>query len=477
MNLEGVTLKLLLQEQDSEVALEVYSELRPDYFSNSFKAVLRHIKEFYDNVGHVPNMKDLSVYRSRNVKVSNALASLDLIDCAGIDIKLAIDELANQHAQTALLDMIDELLEKVTMLDRHTLVDTVASIPLKLDELIETSNTVHSAKDIPLFVRPEQLKKAKITAGLSDEWDEIAGGYFRQELVLLGGKVGSGKSIACANLIANQHEQGLPSLIFTVEMSAKEVFDRILAMLAGVCQQRLRKGELTTVDTYKLAMVQAGLFEGGAEVFHEHFILAEVPDPFKFQDELQKLPEITEGRIIIIDDKDLSLPNIDTKVSIYKKLFGDSLGLVVVDYLNQVCLESGGSIIDIYDWKTQIVVSKMLKNLARKHDVCFFSPYQMDDNGVARFSKGILDACDIAQLLKVPDKDSETMILETTKARSTSNDGVHGIGINWETLRICPKAVDLTKLDQSDDKDDEQAPKASDFKKSGEVMTDGGLML
>ena len=48
MNLEAVTLKLLLHETDKEKALKTYAELKPDYFSNTFRPILHNIKDFYD---------------------------------------------------------------------------------------------------------------------------------------------------------------------------------------------------------------------------------------------------------------------------------------------------------------------------------------------------------------------------------------------------------------------------------------------
>ena len=114
MNLEGVTIKLLLTEENKELALSSYSELKPDYFTNTFKAVLRHIKELYDTKGQIPSMQELEVFRSRDRKTLSAIASISLIDTKDVDIRVAIDELANQSAQNVTLDMLDELLQDIS---------------------------------------------------------------------------------------------------------------------------------------------------------------------------------------------------------------------------------------------------------------------------------------------------------------------------------------------------------------------------
>ena len=83
-----------------------------------------------------------------------------------------------------------------------------------------------------------------------------------------------------------------------------------------------------------------------------------------------------------------------------KSKFGDNLGLVIVDYINQVLIDGYA---DEYDWKAQVQVAKKLKNLARKYEVVIVTPYQIDKDGEARYSKAILDSPDIALILSKKD--------------------------------------------------------------------------
>jgi|TARA_B110000908_G_C10262223_1_gene460233 KaiC/GvpD/RAD55 family RecA-like ATPase len=448
VNLEGVTIKLLLTEENKELALSSYSELKPDYFSNTFKAVLRHIKEFYDTNGGIPSLKELEVFRSRDRKTLSAISSISLIDTQDIDIRVAIEELANQSAQNITLDMLDVLLQDISLLGRHELLDKLAYLPIQLEETLTTSEVIYTAKSLSVFKRPDALAKARMLCGICNAWDYEAGGYYRQEFVLLGGKRGAGKSVFCANLVAQQHRQGNVSIYATIEMTAEECWHRIMCVLAQVEFSKLRKDQLTDEDNVKLARTMASLFIGGDEVFEKHFVQNTSPNVFDFQDELQRTcKEKDEGRIIILDDRDLTIATLDVKVSSYKSRYGDLLTLVVVDYINQLILEPGA---DPYDWKTQTTLGKLLKNQARKNDICLVSPYQMDDNGIARFAKGILDAADLAQLINIIDKETGVMALETTKARSTKDDGKYGLRMDWKTLTIDPTEIDLEAMDGSE---------------------------
>lgn len=188
----------------------------------------------------------------------------------------------------------------------------------------------------------------------------------------------------------------------------------------------------------------------GTEFFEAFIQENPAPNFIKFEQELKKsCIEKDTGKIIIVDDRDLTLSSIDTKLASVKSRYGDKFTMAVVDYVNQV-IKDGSK--DMYDWKDQIAISKRLKNAARKYDVCMVSPYQIDASGKARFAAGILDACDVAQLIVV---DGDYLTFETTKARSTSDDGRHKVSINWKTLRIDPREV---VIDTSEDEGDEAIP-------------------
>ena len=77
------------------------------------------------------------------------------------------------------------------------------------------------------------------------------------------------------------------------------------------------------------------------------------------------------------------------------------LGVVIIDYINQVRRSSApNNRAGQYDWTEQIEVSKTLKQYSQDYGVLFFSPYQTDATGEARFAKGILDAADAAFALE-----------------------------------------------------------------------------
>ena len=54
------------------------------------------------------------------------------------------------------------------------------------------------------------------------------------------------------------------------------------------------------------------------------------------------------------------------------------VGVIIVDYINQVKRSSMPSRGGQYDWTEQIEVSKALKSMAQEFETPVFSPYQTD---------------------------------------------------------------------------------------------------
>ena len=147
----------------------------------------------------------------------------------------------------------------------------------------------------------------------------------------------------------------------------------------------------------------------------------------------KKLKE--DNQLIIVDNQKLTITDIDSILTKQKSIFGESLKTATIDYVNQIYVEN-----DLYDWKTQIVLSKRLKDLARKHEISIITPYQIDKTGEARFAKGLLDAADLAFTLST---DDTSIDFKTTKIRSGPHFTTKSI-IDWETLSIDPARVSET---------------------------------
>lgn len=427
----AIVLYKVIKDKD----LTTWAKLKLAFFNQAYTTIFTAIATFYDRYGNIPSFTELSEYRSRVAEITssvNSLQNLD-VDADEIDINVAVDALIDSYTQDETLKLLTKFVDNVSMMDTQEIKDQLSAVVMKLDEKTHTSEDLINMDNILLFNTQVDNEYVRFPSGISNTLDSVLGGLYRQETVLLGGKRGAGKSIVCANFVEAQYTLGNTSVYFTIEMSGRETFQRLMSILGGVSHVQLKQGTLSEADNLKLVKARAGMFMDADDLVAEYL---EHGDLLKFESALVRNKHLKpDNQIIIVDDRELSITSIDLHLQKLKAKFGDKFKLAVVDYLNQIVVpgNQGG----MYDWTAQITISKKLKELARKHDICIVSPYQIDDNGGTRFAKGILDSCDVAFLLDTHDKDDSTISFETTKIRGGPPLDFSN-GINWTTLKINP---------------------------------------
>lgn len=430
MDTSAVVLNKLLSERN----LDIWAKLKLVFLDPAYSSLYSVVNKYYEKYSAIPSFDDLEL-TLREGPASKTLATLRLTEVPDVSAEVALDALIDQYTQNETVKLLDKFVDKLPLYDTNEIKDSLATIALTIEEKTHTSEKVFTMADMMMFSHPEDLEKERVYLGLNNSFDSVLGGVARQELILIGGKRGSGKSIASSNLFVNQYESGNSSIYFSIEMTAKETMERNLSILADVNLQNLKQHKLTDDEILRVVKARAEMFENSSDLVSEFM---RHRDRFKFEEMLVRSCSLKpDNQMIIVDDRDLTLSSIDLHIGKAKAKFGDKLKLVVVDYLNQIVLEGN----DQYDWKPQIEVSKKLKNLARKYEIVMVSPYQIDKDGEARFAKGILDAADIALTMEAHDKETNAISFETTKIRG-GREMAFTCPIDWDTLRISPQSVD-----------------------------------
>jgi replicative DNA helicase len=432
MDPSAVVLNKLLQSPD----MEVYSKLKLAFLDPAYSSVYSAIERHYQKFGDLPNFESLEL-SNRETNLEKLLSALRLLETEEIDLDVAFEALVDHYTQNLIVGELDKYVDKIPQLDSAELKSNLAAILIKIDEKTLSTEGVYAMDEISTFERPEEILADRVFMGLNNTFDAALMGAARQEYILIGGTRGSGKSIASSNILINQYEQGNCAVLFTIEMSAKEVNHRNIAILAGVNHGNVVKGNLTTEEMLKVVKARANMFVG-ADYLVQEFIKNR--DPYLFEAALMKNCKLkADNQIVIIDDRALTTTSIDLHLGKLKNKFGDKLTTCVVDYVNQVHIE-GTNVMNKLDWQPQIAVSARLKELARKHDVLMVSPYQIDASGEARMAKGILDSADVALVLKAHEKEAGSITFSTTKMRGAREMSFTS-GIDWDTLKISPQDV------------------------------------
>jgi hypothetical protein len=141
----------------------------------------------------------------------------------------------------------------------------------------------------------------------------------------------------------------------------------------------------------------------------------------------------------VIYDPSLTLGKIRSELDMKVKTSMD-IGVIIVDYINQVKRSSMPSRQGQYDWTEQIEVSKALKSMAQEYCIPMLSAYQVDATGEARFAKGILDAADAAFTLEPWSEEDKCISFICQKNRN--NPEVNFTSeMDWDCLKMGPESA------------------------------------
>ena len=448
---------IVLNKLLSERSLEIWSKLKLVFLDPAFSSLYSAIARYYDNYSAIPSFDELEL-TLREGPALRTLATVKLADNPDISAEVALDALIDSYTQNETIKLLDKFIDKLPVYDTEEIKENLSAIVLTLDEKTLTTEGVYNMADIMLFRNADELARERVHLGINNTFDSTLAGVARQELILIGGKRGSGKSITCSNIQVNQYEAGNTSVYFTIEMIAHETLERNLAILANVSHGNIKKNSLTDDELLRLVKARADMFLNAQDLVEE---FKRTRNKFQFESRLVREKQLKpDNQMIIIDDRALTLTNLDLHLGKVKARFGDKFTVAVVDYLNQIVVEGASQ----FDWQPQIIISKKLKELARKHDIVIVSPYQIDATGEARFAKGILDAADIALVMEAHDKEKAAMSFTTTKIRG-AGDIACTSPINWDTLRISPISIDVPQ-------DEPKEKKTKKLKRAHEVKDD-----
>jgi replicative DNA helicase len=408
--------------------LEAWSRLRKEFFEAPYTEIYILINRFYQKFDKLPTFDELEVV-TRDEKHANYITALKELDVPeDLDTEVILQALLNEYAQKEVLTQLGDYLENLVFKDVGEIVEDLTSISVDIEEKTEVSEQIVEMNDF-LTIDKDTIF-SRVPLGLNNDFDSYSLGMEPGEFFMVGGFRGSGKSVICSNIACSQYEQGNSSLVFSIEMKGRELYNRNIAILAGVPQKSIKSGKLSDAEKLAIAEVRAGMTTDGALDLLERYY--EDADFDTFERELITRPLKQDNRIITIDNSALTLANIDATIHSYKTRFEDKLKVVMVDYINQI------TAVDPYNWQVQIELSKKLKALANKYEVVMVTPFQTNEEGKVRFSKGILDSPDwVFNLSAVNEPGEDWGALEFECIKSRGDEAIDFASqIHWPTLKI-----------------------------------------
>lgn len=435
LDLQKLILRRLLESQETDL----FSKLVPKYFDGSNLIIYGKIESFYRNNLRIPNVEEFSVIR-KEVSLQDYFET-QILGEQNQNIKIQNEFLLAQLQDFAVreetISFIENILENLEDLERVEILDKFQNHLMELNRAIPMTDELINVAE--LDVAPKAESFVMFPSGLSAEYDAINGGLALQELVMIGGRRGSGKSILVLNMALHRFLQGHTSALFSIEMRYLEVYYRTMSILTEIPFLHFMRNILTDEEKYKAAKTKMDTF-----YLKDQQVIADALGELKETKNIEKFdilikthkPKMKDNRFFIIDDPTLSLNRIDHYNNMfYNKYPSYSLG--AVDYLNII------QVPDSKDWKIQINLAEGLKMMARKYNITMVSPYQIDATLEARYAKGILDSADRAFVFspkQLEDENPDILTLYTAKIRNGKNI-TFDVHINWECVKVDPSGM------------------------------------
>ena len=192
MNIASALLKQIIVQKD----LDTWSNLKEHYLPGDFQSVFKILDKHIDQYQDLPQFEDLR-YEVRDRKLQEKIFAIESVDVE-VDAWLLLDYLKNEYAQVEILDQLDKYIDNtVAMATAEENIEQLQEIVLKVSESVDVKPPAESMEKISLFEDDKELSKY-LPLGLNSEYDsEIQ--FSPKDLVLVGGRRGSGKSVTCCN--------------------------------------------------------------------------------------------------------------------------------------------------------------------------------------------------------------------------------------------------------------------------------------
>ena len=427
MNIASALINRIILEQDTET----WGSLQQHYLPPEYQPVHRAINKHFEQYLALQTFDDLKL-ELRDQSLREKVYAIESLEVDSNPYQL-LEYLKNEYAQIEILGEVDSYIDvSVGMSTADENIQAIEDIVVKIRNKVETDTDSISMQKISVLETEEEVANY-IPLGLNDDYDQRMR-FTNTDLILLGGRRGAGKSFSCANIAWNQYKLDKSSLYFTIEMTKEQTFRRMASLGTDIPLNRLSSRMLTKKEFQKLAEFQSDRFEGSSGVLMDYYTHQDFE---KFQRDITKLQLRTDKQMDIVYDTSLTLAKIKAEIE-YRLNYLD-LGVVIIDYINQVRRSSMPTRAGQYDWTEQIEVSKTLKQYAQDYNVLFFSPYQTDASGEARFAKGILDAADAAFALETWTPEDECISIQCKKMRNGPMESFTS-AMNWDTLKIGPQS-------------------------------------
>lgn len=246
--------KLLKGEQ------ELIPELRPELFDGRTSKLYSLIIEHYNTHMKLPNATVLSATVEERAPTASVgpfqaiIKRISDLDVADIPNELALKSLTEAYVLRSVDDKIESLVEfqrdkdaKNVKLVLADLMESIAVQNVKIDDFAEAMESDEKLVTVP--------------TGLGPGYDDLMGGGFTG-LAVISAKSGGGKTILLLQSAIEAFLAGHSVMFLSLELSAKQLGNRMKAYLTGIPFHMINSGNLTEAERALITKTMDETFKG-----------------------------------------------------------------------------------------------------------------------------------------------------------------------------------------------------------------------
>jgi hypothetical protein len=241
LNISSALIKQCIVLRD----FETWTYLRKEYLPVEYHLLYNHIDKHCESLHEFPTFDDLKL-GIRHAATRDKVFALEAVE-VDIDPTTLLEYLKNEYTQKEILNSLDKYIDNsVLFASAEESVQELHQIVLDVEDKVDLEVPTESMQRIELFEPEEEISKY-VGLGLNADYDhEIK--FSPRDLVLVGGKRGSGKSLTCANIANNVFQSGRSAIYFTIEMDSRSILQRCCSIATGVPYSRLRTHKLSVTE-------------------------------------------------------------------------------------------------------------------------------------------------------------------------------------------------------------------------------------
>lgn len=266
---------------------EISATIQPIMFSNT---ALREIFETIVDITGQGKTPDLVLIvtelkrRKRIEYVGGLMFVSDLSNhCRSLDVyRENVLLLHEQYFRRRLSTISSEIMSMATE-DSIDVFNAISRTVVLVDELNSITDIRKEKPKSEILMEAVTEIEARTKTGIAGvpcgipEVDERLGGFERGGITIVAGRPGSGKTAFAVSAIKQMvTNQNLNGAFFSLEMSAKSLYQRFFAMMGDVRSSHIWKGTLSSEEWSRVGKSVDSLNAASVEVYDKYFSLSEI---------------------------------------------------------------------------------------------------------------------------------------------------------------------------------------------------------